>query len=164
MRPPGRDLTHDELLAYVRELAARPQLWAPRVKHDPDARIFRSFELDAHVETWVISWMAGHDTGFHDHDMSSGAVAVVRGAVREDRLRIGARPASRVVAAGGSFSFDPTDIHRVSHHGTDPAVSVHAYSPPLRRMGAYIVEDGGTLSRRPLGYGEELRSLDAVPS
>lgn len=158
----GRDLSRDELAAYVAALAEREGLWASRVRHDPAARVFESLGTDDHLEVWVISWMPGHDTGFHDHDLSSGAVACVRGQVREWRMRIGAEPASRVVTTGGSFTFAATDIHRVTHEGANPAVTVHAYSPPLRRMGAYTVGAEGALARHPLAYGEELRPLEAT--
>ena len=42
-----------------------------------------------------------------------------------------------------------------------PAVSIHAYSPPLWRMGAYVVEPDGTLRRESISYAEELRPFDA---
>ena len=31
------------------------------------------------MTVWLICWMDGHDTGFHDHDGAAGAVAVVAG-------------------------------------------------------------------------------------
>ncbi len=161
-RPTGRDLTRDEARAYAGAIAARPDLWRPLVRHDPAARVFTLLERDAHVETWVISWMPGHDTGFHDHDLSSGAVMVVEGKVREHRLRFGADATSRVVEAGDFFEFRETDIHRVTHEGDEPTVSVHVYSPPLRRMGRYLVEPEGALQRHPLGHDEELRPLDVA--
>ena len=88
--------------------------------------------------------MEDHDTGFHDHDLSGGAVGVVAGAVREDRLALGGGTVSRVAAAGDTFTFSAADIHRVLHAGDAPAVTIHAYSPPLWRMGAY--EIGGPAS------------------
>jgi hypothetical protein len=42
-------------------------------------------------------------------------------------------------------------------------VSLHAYSPPLRSMGSYAIDDGGELRRLALGDGEELRPLGAAP-
>ena len=73
---------------------------------------------------------------------------------------LGAPPASRVVAAGGAFSFEASDIHRVSHAGAEPAVTLHAYSPPLWRMGTYEVQPGGRLLRHSVCYAEELRPLN----
>ena len=105
--------------------------------------------------------MDDHDTGYHDHDLSAGAVAVARGAVREERLVLGGAPAARTAAAGESFTFGPADIHRVSHAGGEPAITVHAYSPPLWRMGAYEVLPTGELRRWSLSYAEELRPIGA---
>jgi len=159
---PARDLSGDELEAVVAALGARPGLWRRHVRHDPHARVYEELLRDEHLAVWLICWMTDHDTGFHDHDLSAGAVHVVDGAVREDRLTLGRPPSSRVVAAGSSFSFRASDIHRVLHHGAAPAVTIHAYSPPLWRMGAYEVGPDGTLARHSLSYAEELRPLEAA--
>jgi hypothetical protein len=41
-------------------------------------------------------------------------------------------------------------------------VTIHAYSPPLWRMGAYEVLPTGELRRWSLSYAEELRPLRAA--
>src|SRR4051812_33704030 len=105
--------------------------------------------------------MDGQDTGFHDHDLSYGAVTVVDGELIEERLRLGGTPERNRYAAGQTFSVSASDIHRVSQNGTVPAVSLHAYSPPLWRMGAYVVEPCGKLRRESISYAEELRPLGA---
>ena len=104
--------------------------------------------------------MNDHDTGFHDHDLSAGALSVVRGGVREERLVLGGAPSSRTSRPGESLTFAASDIHRVSHAGSEPAVTLHAYSPPLWRMGAYEVSPDGELRRHSMSYAEELRPLD----
>ncbi len=159
-RPHDRDLTASELLAYVEALAASPRRWAHLVDHDRDRRVYEQLARDDHLAVWLICWMDEQDTGFHDHDLSSGAVAVCTGALREDRLALGRTPTSRTVRAGGSFGFSAADIHRVSHAGAVPAVSLHAYSPPLWRMGAYEIGAGGELRRHSVSYAEELRPLE----
>ncbi len=157
-RPRGRDLGGAELERFVRELADRPELWIDLVRHDATQRVYEELLNDAHLTAWLICWMDDHDTGFHDHDVSSGAVAVVGGRVREERLTIGGEPCSRSFAAGDAFHFSPSDIHRVRHGGSDPAVTLHVYSPPLARMGAYEIDDDGVLARRPMASSEELRA------
>jgi quercetin dioxygenase-like cupin family protein len=112
--------------------------------------------LTSDLEIWMIHWEAGHDTGFHDHDRSGGTVVVVRGAVREERLVVGDAPVTRVYRAGESFSFEPSDIHRVVHVSGEPAVTIHAYSPPLHAMGAYDVTEEGRLRRTPLSADTSL--------
>jgi predicted metal-dependent enzyme (double-stranded beta helix superfamily) len=164
-RPRGRDLSGVELQAFVDELADRPELWIDFVSHDPAERVYRELCSDEHLTAWLICWMEDHDTGFHDHDVSAGALAVVSGRVREERLRIDGAPRERTLAAGQSLRFSPADIHRVRHVGDSPAITLHAYSPPLLRMGAYVVGSDGVLARRPVSYAEELRPLTpATPS
>jgi len=159
-RPRGRDLSGPELEQFVGELADRPELWIHLVKHDASQRVYEELLSDEHVTAWLICWMEDHDTGFHDHDVSAGGVAVVSGAVREERLTIEGPPAKRVFKAGSSFHFSAVDIHRVLHEGSDPAVTIHVYSPPLLRMGAYTIGEDGVLARHTQSYREELRPLD----
>ena len=158
-RPYGRDLCGEELRSFVAELADRPELWIDLVAHDASQRHYEELLSDAHMTVWLICWMDDHDTGFHDHDISSGAVAVVSGRVREQRLVLDGPPRERIFKPGEAFHFSPSDIHRVCHAGADPAVTLHAYSPPLLRMGAYYLAPDGVLGRRPMSPAEELRPL-----
>jgi predicted metal-dependent enzyme (double-stranded beta helix superfamily) len=153
------DLTEAQLLDLARDVAARPSSWRPLVSRDPDRRTYAELVRDEHVSVWLICWNEEQDTGFHDHDLSAGAVAVVAGRVCEKRLVLGGPPRSRVVAAGEGFTFSAADIHRVCHAGDDPAVTIHAYSPPLWRMGAYEVLADGGLRRHSMSYAEELRPI-----
>jgi predicted metal-dependent enzyme (double-stranded beta helix superfamily) len=155
-RPRGRDLSGQELQAFVSDLAERPELWIHLVKHDSTQRLYEELISDDHLAAWLICWMDDHDTGFHDHDVSAGAVAVVSGRVHEQRLAIDGPPRSRTFAVGNAFHFSPADIHRVRHAGSDPAVTLHVYSPPLQRMGAYVVGDDGVLVRHPVSASVEL--------
>ena len=155
-------LTHPDLRALVHDLAAAAEHWSALVRHDPGRRVFERVLDRPDVEAWLICWMPGHDTGFHDHDLSSGAVTVVAGSVLEERLLLGDGVTSRTFGPGETFEFSASDIHRVTHAGALPAVTLHAYSPRLRRMGAYAVGDDGALRRHPLAHGEELRPLSAV--
>jgi predicted metal-dependent enzyme (double-stranded beta helix superfamily) len=167
MRPSGHDLTNEELLALANRVAARPQLWSQHVAHDPRQRTYKQLLRDEHLDLWLICWSHDHDTGFHDHDLSAGAVAVAAGAVREERLVLGRpvdSPLARTVAAGSSYDFGASDIHRVLHAAGEPAVTIHAYSPPLVRMGSYTVEESGQLRRFAVSYETELRQVDAAAS
>ena len=149
------------LESLVRDLAADPAVWEHLVEHTPDKRHYEQLRRDEDVAVWLICWMDDHDTGFHDHDLSAGALSVVRGAVCEERLVLGGEPVSRTLSAGESLDFSASDIHRVSHAGSKPAVTLHAYSPPLWRMGAYEVLATGELQRWSLSYAEELRPIGA---
>ena len=157
----AQPLAIPELRAVVADLAADRTRWAHLVRHDPQQRVFERILDEPEMEAWLICWMPGHDTGFHDHDLSSGAVTVVAGSVREDRLGL-ARTTSQVYVPGETFDFTASEIHRVTHEGAIGAVTLHAYSPRLRRMGAYAVTREGALQRHPLGYGEELRPVSTA--
>ena len=144
------------------DIAAQPAVWRPLVTYDAQRRRFEQLWRDEHVDVWVISWMRGHDTGFHDHDVSSGAVAVVAGEILEERLVLGGAPRRRRHGAGAVFDFDASHVHRMNQDSADPAVSIHAYSPPLWRLGTYAVGSDGTLRRESISYAEELRPVDAA--
>lgn len=148
----------EALRDLVEALAGRSGLWTPRVRHDPDTRVFELLWRDDRVDVWLICWSGeDHDTGFHDHDVSSGAFAVVHGALVEERLTVGA-PVRRRVRRGQALCFPPSHVHRVQGVGTTPTVSIHAYSPPLERMGVYGVDSDGTLRREAVGATHELRA------
>jgi hypothetical protein len=88
----GRDLTRAELRALVAGLAARPQDWGHLVRHRPDVRTYEQLLRNEYVAVWLICWMDDHDTGFHDHDLSCGALGVAQGTVVEERLTLGGPP------------------------------------------------------------------------
>jgi hypothetical protein len=156
------ELSRPELLTFVKDLADQPEAWEHLVHHRPDRRTYEEIKRHPHVGIWVICWMDDHDTGFHDHDISAGAVAVVQGRLREERLTVGGPPQVVEYGPGEAFDFAASDIHRMSHPGGGPAVSLHAYSPPLWRMGAYAVAPSGVLSRTSVSYAEELRPPEPV--
>jgi hypothetical protein len=157
-----QDLDRPQLSRLVAALAGDPETWRPLVRLDGGPRSFEQLWRDEHIDVWVISWMSGADTGFHDHDLSRGAVAVVAGEIVEERLALGGRPSARLHRAGEVFDFDASHVHRMRQESAEPAVSIHAYSPPLWRMGTYAVEPDGTLRRESISYAEELRPLDAA--
>ncbi len=156
---PDRVLDPDELRAWVRHLAARPELWERHARHDTGGRHFVSLYRDTNIDIWLLCWNTTDDTGWHDHDTSSGAVAVTRGAVHEVRPRLGGEPAQRTVAASRDFAFGPDHIHRMSG-AEDGSVSIHAYSPPLWRMGQYSISEDGVMRRYSVSYADELRPID----
>jgi quercetin dioxygenase-like cupin family protein len=150
-------LTTVELERFVLELAADTDRWVHTVRHDASARVYELVHEDEHVNAWLICWSEDQDTGFHDHDESAAAIHVIEGRVREDRLRLAADPQTRLIGPGRTFSVAAAAIHRVLHAGDGPAITLHAYSPPLTRMGAYCVGPAGELQRVAQSLEDELR-------
>ena len=161
---PPRELDSLELARVASAVVATPELWEHHVRLVPDERQYTSLYVDDHIGIWLICWMPGHDTGFHDHDKSSGGVAVASGTVREERPVWGREPRRVDPGPGEGFHFDETEIHRVLNVSDEPAVTVHCYSPPLQRMGAYLVERDGYLRRRPISWDERLEARSDVAS
>jgi Cysteine dioxygenase type I len=156
---PDRRLERLELVRLVEHVAARRELWRPHLDLNADQRTYAELHRDSNVDVWAIFWLPENDTGWHDHDTSSGAVSVIEGALEEHALLV-ARPERRTrYGAGTSFSFGPSHIHRLTC--AEPrAVSIHAYSPPLWRLGQYSVDGDGALHRISVSYADELRPLE----
>ncbi|MGI8778838.1 MAG: cysteine dioxygenase, partial [Solirubrobacteraceae bacterium] len=157
--PGDRQLERPEMIRLVERVAARRDLWAPHLDVNASERTYASLYRDADVDVWALFWLPDNDTGWHDHDTSSGAVRVVEGALEEHALLV-ARPERRTrYAAGASLSFGPSHIHRLTC--AEPhAVSIHAYSPPLWRLGQYSVDTDGALHRVSVSYADELRPVE----
>jgi hypothetical protein len=107
---PGRLPGARQLADVVRRLAGNPAGWAGRVRLNPAGRWYERIHLDDSHEVWVISWLPGQATGFHDHGGSAGAFAVVWGTLMERRV-VGATTTGQVLAkpvgAGGARAFGP---------------------------------------------------------
>ncbi len=128
--------------------AERRELWTPLARHDPDERTYALLHRGEDVELYVVCWMPGHDTGFHDHDDSAAAIVVLEGQISEERLALSGT-VEATLGPGDSVTIAREAIHRVRHAGDAPAVSLHAYSPPLQRVGTYEIAENGALLRHP---------------
>jgi Cysteine dioxygenase type I len=162
----GENLPRPQLAALAVALGNEPRFWGDRVRHDPDRRYFNQLYRDANLDVWLICWLDAQDTGYHDHDLSSGAVFVVEGTLCEDYFyRDSAgwiHVRTRTWRAGEVFDFDGSSIHGVRHAGGPPATSIHVYSPALWRMGYYEPGEGG-LRRTSITYADEMNSGASLP-
>jgi Cysteine dioxygenase type I len=153
------DLDVAELEQLVDQVASEPELWRPHVRHQREQRFYLQLHREPHLDLWLICWDAFQETGLHDHDRSAGAVRVVEGTLLEDSFvgrpdgGIGLQTVAR--PAGTRFGFASTHIHDVRHDGGTPAISIHAYSPALWRMGHYALGPQG-LGRVSLTYVDEI--------
>jgi hypothetical protein len=130
-------LSRARLSAIVAGTAARAGCWRDIVRYDPARRWYCRMELTSEYEVWLLSWQPGQGTGFHDHGGSAGAFAVALGELQEQTVRGRCDVAVRTVAAGGTRSFGARFVHHVVNNSAGPAVSVHAYSPPLPELRRY---------------------------
>ena len=151
-----RLLTPQQLAAEVRRLTAVPAQWVARVRLDPEGRWYEQIRVDDSCELWLISWLPGQSTGFHDHGGANGAFGVVWGELNEHVVAGGAAGLAvspgRPVPAGRVRSFGAHHVHDVRNSSAGSvAVSVHAYSPPLSAMTRYDLTPGGLVPVRTEG-------------
>src|ERR1700689_1900054 len=126
---PGQVLGARQLADVVRRLAANPAEWLSRVRLNPAGRWYERIHLDDSHEVWVISWLPGQATGFHDHVGSAGGFSVGWGTLTERRVAGGVvtgQVLARPVKAGGSRAFGPRYIHDV-RNAAGPAVAGNAH-------------------------------------
>jgi hypothetical protein len=162
--PRDEDLERPELAELAAEFGDAAKLWRPLVRHDQDQRIYFQLFRDTHLDAWLICWLDDQKTGYHDHDVSSGAVHVCEGALAEDRFAygpFGVQEATRRREVGETFDFDAGYIHGVRHAGGPPATSIHCYSPPLWRMGYYESDSASSLVRTSITYLDEVAEATA---
>jgi rhodanese-related sulfurtransferase/predicted metal-dependent enzyme (double-stranded beta helix superfamily) len=137
-----------EELANIVSLFASSDEWVDRVRLRAEGRWYERLYHGPDYDIWVISWLPGQSTGFHDHGGSSGAFVVATGTLEEHRP--GERP--RVIHPGKRRAFGPDYTHDVRNASLAPAISIHAYSPPLNEMNEYEL-DGSRLVPRERASG-----------
>ena len=141
----GRRLTGARLAELVRIAAAAGQ-WPGLVRYTEHDRWYQRLAGGDDHEVWLLAWLPGQRTGFHDHCGSAGAFTVVLGSLQEHTVpRAAAVPAARELPAGKVRSFGPRHVHEVVNASAAPAVSIHAYSPPLAGMRRYELTQGGLM-------------------
>jgi rhodanese-related sulfurtransferase len=127
--------TPDELADIVSKFSSSDE-WVDRVRLRSERRWYERLYLCPDYDIWVISWLPGQSTGFHDHGVSSGAFVVATGVLEEKRV---GEP-TRVIHPGSPRAFGSDYAHDVRNLSLAPAISIHAYSPPLDEMNEYELD------------------------
>jgi len=150
-------LTIDELEEIARAIAERPGLWKPLVRVDAQQRRYELVYEDERMDAWILSWMPGQGTGFHDHYISGVGLCVAAGGVREDQMVYSGEHLARHLRPGDTRKGGPGYIHRVTHDEGEPAVTVHVYSPRLDWVGQYRLDEDGVVRREVQPGRNELK-------
>jgi predicted metal-dependent enzyme (double-stranded beta helix superfamily) len=133
---PGLSLA--DLAVLVRDTASDIDAWLPKLRlPDGGERWWTRLSATNDVDIWLLSWLPGHATDLHDHGSSAAAFTVLRGRLSEVRIHQGGRRTHAARHPGSVTWLAPGVIHDVRGAGRGPAVSMHAYSPPITRMNYY---------------------------
>jgi rhodanese-related sulfurtransferase len=132
-----------EELADIASQFASSDGWMDRVRLRTEHRWYERLYQGPYHDIWGISWLPGQSTGFHDHGESAGAFVVATGILEEHRP--GEQPL--VIPQGKPRAFGPDYAHDVRNASLAPAISIHAYSPPLSEMNEFDL-DGNQLIPR----------------
>ncbi len=143
----GRTPLH-ELMKFLARLEIDPRELAPHVRFSPRGYVRNLVRAGPWYDLLVLCWENGQRSPIHDHVGSSCAVRVLQGVMTETAFAL--TPNGRIKAVGsrdlpagtvcGGQDFD---LHQVSNlqDGEAELVTLHVYSPPLRRMGTYSLND-----------------------
>jgi hypothetical protein len=133
--PEGR-FNLSDLERVVSSVASRHDLFDDLVVQESDGWSLHLF-VNEYFGVKIESWGADHAINWHDHGGSSGAFAVTSGALVEQyRSDDFVGIVCRHLRVGDLVSFGADHVHDV-YRSLEPALSVHAYSPPLTAMTHY---------------------------
>jgi Cysteine dioxygenase type I len=142
--PEGR-LTTEQLELIVTAVARRPELFEDLVDDDGASRWWLLLYRTPSVEVKLLTWRGGESSDWHDHGGSAGALTVTAGSLHEGRRAQNGVDVDYTVHDVGSLtSFGTNYVHDVDFQSGEPAVSIHAYSPPLHGLTFY--------DRTPYGF------------
>jgi cysteine dioxygenase type I len=145
--PGSSTLSAAELEHVASAIRDRPELWEPLLVVDAHRRRYRLLYEDDRTDIWVLCWMPGQSTGFHDHDLSDVGIAIASGMIVERQLQLPTGATALELRPGCTRQGPAGYIHSVAHGEGAPAVSIHCYSPPLMKVGQYRVDSEGILRR-----------------
>ncbi len=143
----GEPLTTAQLAALSTAIAEDESLWRALIVADTTRRRYRLLYEDDRVDTWVIMWMPGQGTGYHDHAISGVGITCAVGMAVEKQMLLPSGASEVEIRPGVTREGPSGYIHSVAHGEGTPAVTIHSYSPPLMEVGQYRVDDNGALQR-----------------
>jgi quercetin dioxygenase-like cupin family protein len=129
----------------VTDLVRRTDVWQPHVRFSAARRHYVRIAATDTYEAWLLTFLPGQSTGWHDHGGSAGAFTVVEGALRE-RVFTDRGVTERLLLSGEVRSFETDCIHDLATVHA-PTVSLHVAAPALHTMTRYDVR-GGQLAVR----------------
>ena len=111
------------LAQIATRLAEQRAFWEPMIVFDPAERYYTRLAREPEFEVWLLTWLPGQGTEWHDHGRSAGAFVTVRGTLTEQYAMVGPDDPPRIVprtrgwsparsapSAGGTCTRWPTSV------------------------------------------------------
>nr|WP_308121202.1 cysteine dioxygenase family protein [Actinoplanes bogorensis] len=130
-------------LAIATRYAATPEQWPLAPRFNPVERWYHRLHVADDHEVWLLTWLPGQGTEWHDHGGSAGAFHVFGGTLTEDTVDASGRATARELGEGAGRRFGEHHVHRMTNRSNVPAVSVHVYGPALTTMTKYRLGAAG---------------------
>jgi hypothetical protein len=70
---PKKNRNPVNIVKIATSLANQRALWKPLVSYDPVARYYVRLAREQDFEAWLLTWLPGQGTAWHDHGGSAGA-------------------------------------------------------------------------------------------
>ncbi len=121
-RPRKQTRPHRNLTEIATPLADLTELWQPLVEYDPVSRYYARLAKEPDFEAWLLTWLPGQGTNWHDHGGSAGAFVVVRGTLTERHASVNPlahpriEPELRELSEGTLRAFGTKHIHEVTNN------------------------------------------------
>jgi cysteine dioxygenase len=138
----------DELLDLLASVEVDPADVAEHVHFSAQGYTRNLVRAGTWYHLLVLCWKNGQRSPIHDHAGSSCGVRVLHGVLTETAFAFAPHGrvkavGSRDLVAGSVCGSEDLDLHQVSNLQDDDAdlVTLHVYSPPLRRMGTFSLTD-----------------------
>lgn len=125
------------MAALVADFAAELRSWPSLIDQPSDCRSWHRLHAGRDVDVWLLTWMRRPEAELHDHGDSREHFRVVAGRLTEVRASRAGGTTWQTLSAGQSRSVPVRAVHGVFNDHVEPAISIHAYSPPLSRMTFY---------------------------
>jgi mannose-6-phosphate isomerase-like protein (cupin superfamily) len=148
------DTRTDALSRLVLSIAARPTHWRDLVAFGRTERYWARLESPAGVDLWLLTWLPSQGTELHDHGDSAAAFVVVGGTLAEARADTSRGILDSDLYEGHVQTVERGVVHDVRNTSSEPAVSIHAYSPRLTSMTFYDLTAEGLAATRTIETDE----------
>ncbi|MEJ8675457.1 cysteine dioxygenase family protein [Chromobacterium amazonense] len=98
-----------------------------------------------HFELLLFCWHRQQSSSIHNHHGSHCGIMVIQGTATEERYAATAQgqlisTETRDFKTGSILLNQARDIHKISNRQQEDLVTLHLYSPPMRRMDCYNLE------------------------